>query len=203
MISFLRGTLVGVEENRITVEVHGVGYEICVPAGVLQRFSKLGEEVEVYTHLYVREDSLQLFGFASAADRELFRVLLRTQGIGPRVALTILDTFSREEFVKIIAKGDTKGLLRIPGIGKKSAERLVLELKDRLPGYLRVEEGTAKGEGEDVYEEVTEALLALGYSRSEAMEALKKIRQKMLEDTCSAGEILRDALKELGKGKRE
>ncbi|MGB9791212.1 MAG: Holliday junction branch migration protein RuvA [Thermacetogeniaceae bacterium] len=202
MISFLRGTLVGVEENRIVVDVHGVGYEISVPAEVLRRFSRLGEEVEIYTHLYVREDSLQLFGFASAADRDLFRLLLKTQGIGPRVALTILDTFSREEFVELVSRGDTRGLLRIPGIGKKSAERLVLELKDRLSGYLRMEEGT-EGETAAVYQEVSDALLALGYSRSEAVELLKKMRQKRSDGACSANEILREALKELGKGKRE
>lgn len=203
MISFLRGTLVGVEENRIIIDVHGVGYEICVPAGLLRRFSEPGEEVEVYTHLYVREDSLQLFGFASAADRELFRLLLKTQGIGPRVALTILDTFSREEFAEIISRGDTRGLLRVPGIGKKSAERLVLELKDRLPAGLRAAGQSGKKEDSPVYQEVSDALLALGYSRSEATEVLKKIEQKRPDGSGSAGEILRDALKELGKGKRE
>lgn len=202
MISFLRGTLVGAEENRITIDVQGVGYEICIPAGLLQRFTEPGEEVEVYTHLHVREDSLQLFGFASAADRELFRLLLKTQGIGPRVALTILDTFSREEFAEIIARGDTRGLLRVPGIGKKSAERLVLELKDRLPAGSRTAARSGK-ENSSAYQEVSDALMALGYSRSEVTEVLKKIRQKRPDGSGSASEILRDALKELGKGKRE
>lgn len=202
MISFLRGILLGVEENRVILDVHGIGYEIYVSAGLLQRLPSPGQELEVYTHLYVREDCLQLFGFASPADRTLFRMLLKAQGIGPRVALTILDTFNGDEFAEIIARGNSSDLLRIPGVGKKSAQRLLLELKDKLPAQLQAK--TKAGSAETpLFDEVSEALLALGYSRHETAEILKKIKQRKPGTSVSANDILREALKELGKGKKE
>jgi len=202
VISFLRGVLLGVEENRVILDVHGIGYEIYVPAGLLQRLPAPGQEMEIYTHLYVREDCLQLFGFASAADRALFRMLLKAQGIGPRVALTILDTFNGDEFAEIIARGNSSDLLRIPGVGKKSAQRLLLELKDKLPAQLqaKIKAGSAEI---PLFDEVSDALLALGYSRHETAEILKKIKQRKPGTSVSANDILREALKELGKGKRE
>ncbi|HHW41579.1 MAG TPA: Holliday junction branch migration protein RuvA [Syntrophomonadaceae bacterium] len=203
MISFLRGILLGVEENRVILDVHGIGYEIYVPAGLLQRLPSPGQELEIYTHLYVREDCLQLFGFASAADRALFRMLLKAQGIGPRVALTILDTFNGDEFAEIIARGNSSDLLRIPGVGKKSAQRLLLELKDKLPAQLQAKTKKAGSAETPLFDEVAEALLALGYSRHETAEVIKKIKQRKPGTSVSANDILREALKELGKGKRE
>lgn len=200
MISYLRGTLLQVEENRILLDVQGVGYEVAVTSGFLQQLPAQGEEVEVYTHLQVREDAWQLFGFPSAQDRSIFRLLLKTQGVGPRVALTILDTFRSGELAEIIAKGDAASLMRVPGVGRKSAERLLLELKDKLPSP-QGEPARARKNAPPDLEEAAQALLSLGYGRREAEAVLKKvIREKPV--LSAAGDILREALKALGKGKK-
>ncbi len=200
MISFLRGSLVFVEENRITLDVHGIGYEVLVPSGLIQRLPPAGQEVEVHTHLYVRDECLQLYGFLSPEDRALFRLLLSTPGIGPRVALTILDTLPAEELFSIISQGNLEGLLRVPGVGKKSAQRLIFELKEKLPGHLARKELEETPFSTAVFNEVSQALAALGYNRQEAEEILKKTKKRK-PAVASASELLRYALRELGKGK--
>jgi Holliday junction DNA helicase RuvA len=201
MISYLRGNLLGVDENRVILDVQGVGFEVLVPPGLLAKLPPTGEEVELYTHLYVREDAMQLFGFRSLAERTLFRQLLKAQGVGPRVALTILDTFKSEELYTAISQGDLDALQRVPGVGKKSAQRLLLELKGKLPVTLDPGPGVGRTVQLPVFEEVIQGLLALGYNRHEVEAILKKIDPQQSAST-SAREILRAALKELGSGKR-
>ncbi|NPV29661.1 MAG: Holliday junction branch migration protein RuvA [Firmicutes bacterium] len=198
MISFLRGNLVCIEENRITLDVHGIGYEVFVPSGVIGSLPSPGQEVAVHTHLYVREECLQLYGFLTPQDRMLFRLLLKIPGIGPRLALTILDTLPGEELFSLVSQGDLEGLLRVPGVGKKCAQRLILELKGKLPGQLAQGEQGGPSCAPPVFGEVSQALLALGYSRQETDQVLKKLKES--RSTASAPELLRDALRVLGKG---
>ena len=133
MISYLRGQLLGVDEDRIMLEVQGIGYEVAVPSTVLQKLPSKGQELELYTHLHVREDALQLYGFSTPQERAMFRVLINARGIGPKVALTILDKFSADSLAAVLERGEVDPLLKVPGVGKKTAQRLILELKGKLP----------------------------------------------------------------------
>lgn len=196
MISYLRGQLLGVDEDRIMLEVQGIGYEVAVPSTVLQKLPSKGQELELYTHLHVREDALQLYGFSTPQERAMFRVLINARGIGPKVALTILDKFSADSLAAVLERGEVDPLLKVPGVGKKTAQRLILELKGKLPeSFFKDEEKTAE---EQVDNEVVQALLALGYSRQESLEALRKIQPRSAEET-STEAVLRLALRELGK----
>jgi Holliday junction DNA helicase RuvA len=196
VISYLRGQLLGVDEDRIMLEVQGIGYEVAVPSTVLQKLPSKGQELELYTHLHVREDALQLYGFSTPQERAMFRVLINARGIGPKVALTILDKFSADSLAAVLERGEVDPLLKVPGVGKKTAQRLILELKGKLPeSFFKDEEKTAE---EQVDNEVVQALLALGYSRQESLEALRKIQPRSAEES-STEAVLRLALRELGK----
>ena len=196
MISYLRGQLLGVDEDRIMLEVQGIGYEVAVPSTVLQKLPSKGQELELYTHLHVREDALQLYGFSTPQERAMFRVLITARGIGPKVALTILDKFPGDSLAAVLERGEVDPLLKVPGVGKKTAQRLILELKGKLPeSFFKDEEKTAE---EQVDNEVVQALLALGYSRQESLEALRKIQPRSAEES-STEAVLRLALRELGK----
>lgn len=199
MIAYLRGFLLGIEEDRALIDVQGIGYEVMMPPRLMQKLPPAGQEAEIYTYLHVRDDCLQLYGFLDPEDRVLFSLLLKTPGIGPRVALAILDTFNRADFSQMIAKGEPEGLQRVPGIGKKSAQRLLLEFRDKLPVYVTDEREATPA---PLFDEVFQGLLALGYSRQESEEILRKIKKRK-PTVVSAGEILREALKDLGKGKKE
>ena len=196
MISYLRGQLLGVDEDRVVLEVQGIGYEVAVPSTVLQKLPSKGQELELYTHLHVREDALQLYGFSTPQERAMFRVLITARGIGPKVALTILDKFPGDSLAAVLERGEVDPLLKVPGVGKKTAQRLILELKGKLPeSFFKDEEKTAE---EQVDNEVVQALLALGYSRQESLEALRKIQPRSAEES-STEAVLRLALRELGK----
>ncbi len=196
MISYLRGHFRGVDEDRVILEVQGIGYEVAVPSTVLQKLPKNGEELELYTHLYVREDALQLYGFSTPQERAMFRVLITARGIGPRVALTILDKFPGDSLAAVLERGEVDSLLKVPGVGKKTAQRLILELKGKLPeSFFNDEEKTVE---EQVDSEVVQALLALGYSRQESLNVLRKIQQRSGVEA-STEDVLRLALRELGK----
>lgn len=199
MISFLRGCLLDIDDDQIVVEVQGVGYEVSVPAGVLKNLPALGQDVAIYTHLHVRDDCLQLYGFLSPGDRAVFRILLKIPGIGPRVAQTILDTFSGKELSVIISQEDIKSLQRVPGVGKKTAQRLILELKGKLPEPLCDE--VVRGAELPVLEEATQALLALGYTRQEVEYVMQKVNSEKIVDV-TVQDLLRLLLKELGSGKK-
>jgi Holliday junction DNA helicase RuvA len=198
MIAFIRGILKGSEDNQVLLDVDGIGYEVTVPPGLARSLTGIGQEVELYTHLHVREDCLQLYGFRSAQDRALFRLLLRAPGIGPRVALAILDTFKGEDLFGIVARGDAHGLQRVPGVGAKSAQRLVLELKGKLDGLFEAPAPSGASDAATGRDEASQALLALGYSRQEVEAVMKRVR-KARPDTAGVSELVRHALRELGK----
>ena len=198
MISYLKGNVLGIDEDRVLLEVQGVGYEIAVPLSLLQKLSAAGGEIELFTHLHVREDLLQLYGFPTIQDRAMFRALLKARGIGPKVALTIVDTFRGKDLAAILERGEVEPLLQVPGVGKKTAQRLILELKGKLPEPLSPIKDSEKGYGDPVYDEVAQALLSLGYSRQEVGGVLQKLPPQIPEGA-SVGEVLRLSLRELGK----
>jgi Holliday junction DNA helicase RuvA len=190
MIAHLRGELVATTPDAVVIDVGGVGYRCLVPASTRARLPAAGHEVFLYTSLQVREDSMTLYGFLTSAEYELFELLLRVEGIGPRVALGVLSATTPESFRRAVAYEDIAALCRVPGIGKKTAQRLVLELKDKvgavgpaLPAGGAAPAPAAPG-APDPLADALEALLALGYGRTEAAQALERARQE-------AGEPLR------------
>lgn len=172
MIARLAGRLVEKHPPSIVVDVHGVGYELDVPMSTFYHLPATGQEVTLLTHLVVREDAQLLFGFGSEGERQLFRQLLRISGIGARTALSLLSGMSVAEVQAAVAQQDSARLTRIPGIGKKTAERLLLELKDKLgPVAGAPAQAVASPAGDDALN----ALVALGYSDKEARAALARL----------------------------
>ncbi len=202
MIAFVRGVLKGIEDGQVLLDVDGIGYEVLVPSGLARTLPAVGREVEIHTYLYVREDCLQLYGFLSAQDRALFRLLLRAPGIGPKVALSILDTFKGEELFGIVSRGDAHSLQRVPGVGAKSAQRLVLELKGKLDGLFEAALPEQRPDSPPAFGEAFQALLALGYSRQEVETVMKRMAGGQSAAISVSG-LVRSALRDLGKGKEE
>lgn len=201
MIGRITGTVVEKDQVRAVVDVGGIGYEVFLPSSALAKLPELGGRVTIHTHLHVREDILQLYGFASPADKELFESLISVNGIGPKVALAVLSVFSAESLKRAVAVGDVDLITSVPGVGKKGANRLVLELKDRL-GLPDIElPGGDGSRGRLLYGEVRAGLEALGYGALEAKEALDGVQ---FGDGASAESLLREALRKLkphGRGK--
>jgi Holliday junction DNA helicase RuvA len=174
MIGRLAGTLLEKNPPQVLVDAGGVGYEIDVPMSTFCNLPALGERVTLLTHMAVREDAQQLFGFLTAAERQAFRELIRISGVGSRIALAVLSGMSVGELAQAVALQESARLTRIPGIGKKTAERLLLELKGRLGAAL---DGSASGAAaaHDGGSDVLRALLALGYSERESAAAIRQL----------------------------
>jgi len=191
MIGRIQGILVEKNFPQVIVACNGVGYEIDVPMSTFYPLPRTGEEVTLLTHLVVREDAHLLYGFVTAGERVAFRQLLRISGVGPKVALSVLSGMSVDDLAAAVTAEDSARLTRIPGIGKKTAERLVLELRDKLPKTISVARSAdAAAAGADVLN----ALLALGYNEREAVTAVKQVpTQLQLPDA------IRHALKHLAK----
>ena len=207
MIQFIHGVLSEISEGYIVVEASGVGYGIFVPATVLPELPPQGEEVRIHTHFSVREDGQTLYGFMSREDRDMFRQLLSVNGVGPKGALGILSVLRPDDLRMAIISADAKMISRAPGIGQKTAQRIILDLKDKVDaeavlaqkGGVRMGEfslGTAAGaeEGSGPQSEALEALMTLGYSRAEAGRAVKKV---FVSETMTTEEILKRALQSL------
>ena len=191
MIGRLTGILLEKQPPMIALEVQGVAYELDVPMSTLYQLPATGNKTTLFTHLVVREDAHLLYGFATDEERQLFRQLLRVSGVGARTALAVLSGLSVLELHQTVAMQDTSRLTRVPGIGKKTAERLMLELKDRLTGTIRTEDAAAAPNARG---DALRALLALGYSEKEANAALSKVSAEL-----SVSEAIRHALKQLSK----
>jgi Holliday junction DNA helicase RuvA len=172
VIGRISGTLLEKNPPALLVDVAGVGYEIDVPMSTFYGLPAIGERVTLLTHLAVREDAHQLFGFASANERDAFRQLIRISGIGARTALAVLSGMNVDELAQAVALQDAARLTRVPGIGKKTAERLLLELKGKLADALPAASGTTAS---DAAADILKALLALGYSEREAGAAAKQV----------------------------
>src|SRR5438132_8031717 len=174
-IAHLRGTLLAKHPNQAIVETHGVGYDVAISVPTFTEMPAAGAEVALHIHTHVREDALSLYGFLRLAEKQLFEKLLTVSGIGPKLAMTILSGMPADEMVGAIRGGDLARLTRIPGIGKKTAERMVLELRDKLPATVGASEMSAR-QASPVEEDVISALVNLGYQRAAADKALLAAR---------------------------
>jgi Holliday junction DNA helicase RuvA len=193
MIGRLTGILIEKNPPQITVDVHGIGYEIDVPMSTFYNLPAAGEKVSLHTHLQVREDAHSLYGFLSEAERAAFRQLLKISGVGARTALAVLSGLSVAELAQAIAMQEAGRLVKIPGIGKKTAERLLLELKDKLPKSTLVS-AAASAAAPDAGSDILNALLALGYNEREALGAMKALPAGV-----AVSDGIRQALKSLSK----
>lgn len=173
MIAHLRGTLLEKKPNLALVDVSGVGYALTIPVSTFSQLGNPGETISLYTFTHVREDTLALFGFFTRGEKELFERLITVNGIGPRLAVTILSGVPAEDLLAAIRSGDSKRLMRVPGIGRKSAERIVLELREKLGPISPEADAAGPGAG-GVESDVISALQNLGCSRDAAESAVRK-----------------------------
>ncbi len=197
MIAHLRGRLLSKHPNQAVVESGGVGYDVHISVPTFSGLPEVGAEVALFIHTHVREDALALYGFVRAAEKKLFERLISVSGIGPRLAITILSGMPAEEMVAALRAGDAARLTRIPGIGKKTAERMVLELRDKLEGLLAAPAAAPPGGVTPVEEDVLSALMNLGYSRPTAERAITVATKNGKPDSFEA--MFRDALAALSK----
>ncbi|MGA8596155.1 MAG: Holliday junction branch migration protein RuvA [Bryobacteraceae bacterium] len=183
MIAHLKGTILEKHPNQVILETTGVGYEIQIPVSTYTTLGDAGSTVSLRIHTHVREDALQLFGFATAEEKIVFERLISVSGIGPRLAVTVLSGLPTPELIAAIRTGDVQKLVRIPGVGKKTAERIVLELKEKLIGVDSIAKGAAAApaggaEFNPLEQDVLSALLNLGCSRAAAGEAIRKAKKQ-------------------------
>ena len=183
MIGRLQGKLLLNKPPELILDVHGVGYEIAAPMSTFYQLPGLGQEVVLHTHLVVREDGHYLFGFASLDERKLFRALIKVNGVGPKLALTILSSLEPEAFVQCVQFNDVNQLVKVPGIGKKTAERLIIEMADRLQDWESAPTAafTAGGVASSDFmrQDAIEALIALGYKAGDAGKMVRKVNQEV------------------------
>ncbi|MGE5361428.1 MAG: Holliday junction branch migration protein RuvA [Bacteroidales bacterium] len=199
MIAQLHGQLIEKHPNRLVVDVHGVGYEVFVPLSTFYHLPETGLDVSLRIHTHVREDAILLFGFRTQLELQVFERLIAISGIGPKVAIAVLSGIDAQELAQAVQRGDVVRLTAIPGIGKKTAERIGLELKDRLPLAVAVdaERADQAGAADDLRADLLSALLNLGYHRTLAEKAVDKAVKVAGEATFEAR--LRRALGELAK----
>lgn len=202
MIGQLKGIILEKQPPQLLLDVNGTGYEIDAPMSTFYHLPETGQEITLFTHFVVREDAHHLYGFYAREERQLFRTLLKVNGVGPRLGLTILSGIDASEFVRCIVNNDTATLVRLPGVGKKTAERLVIEMRDRLSAWqhspldlnqpsIKLEQNTRN----QVVHDAVSALITLGYKPQEASRAVSKAD----DGTLSREEIIRRALKEMVK----
>jgi Holliday junction DNA helicase RuvA len=198
MITFLRGKLIDALPTQATVEVNGVGYEVLIPLSSFDKLPVPGADVQILTHLAIREDAHVLYGFMTAAERDLFRLLVHTvSGIGPKIALNVLSGMNPVALRGAVANGDVKALSQISGVGKKTAERIVVELRDKMGAAGAWEASSAQRALSDADQKVNDAvlaLMALGFKQPEAHDAIRA-SQALLGAQASVEELVRASLK--------
>lgn len=200
MIGQLKGIILEKQPPQLLLDVHGVGYEIEAPMSTFYKLPDVGGEITLLTHFVVREDAHHLFGFYSKEERSLFRTLLKVNGVGPRLGLTILSSIDPDEFARSVLQNDVASLVKVPGVGKKTAERLVIEMRDKLsawqsahkeqPSKMMSHENSLRNR---LIQDAISALIALGYKPQEASRAVSKVDDGLK----SCEEIIRFALKEI------
>src|SRR4051795_13435455 len=204
MITFLAGKLTAALPTQAIVDVNGVGYEVLIPLSSYDRLPAVGQPLHVLTHLHVREDAHILYGFMTAPERDLFRLLVNNvSGIGPKLALTVLSGMSVERFKSAVVNADTASLSKISGLGKKTAERIVLELKDKLGVVAAWEAASAEHAPTAEQTQANEAvlaLIALGYKQVDAHKTVREIQEKE-DGITSAEELVKRALKRMAAGR--
>lgn len=201
MISYIRGELTAIEKEKVIVDVGGVGYGIFMPEASMGLLPQMGNEVKLHTYLNVREDAMQLFGFLTRDDLEVFRLLIGVSGIGPKGGLSILSRLTADDLRFAVMSGDAKAISAAPGIGKKTAEKVIIELKDKLnieEMLNRSAEGTqtivsVDAGANEIQSEAVQALVALGYGTTESLKAVKNVNL----ENATVEEVLKQALKNL------
>lgn len=201
MIGLLTGVLLDKQPPSLLLLVSGVGYEVDAPMSTFYALPEIQQPVTLWTHLAVREDAHQLYGFYTPEERALFRTLLKVNGVGPRLALTILSSVAPTEFAQMVLNNDTANLIRLPGIGKKTAERLVIEMRDKLSNHamlkpidsLDANVGLATGNRQRVLQDAISALVSLGYKHPDANRLVTKIDDGL----ASSQDLIRRALREM------
>lgn len=201
MISYIRGELVAIEEEKAIVDVNGVGFGIFMPSQSMNYLPPIGEEVRLHTYMNVREDAMQLFGFLTKDDLYVFKLVIGVSGIGPKGGLSILSELSPDDLRFAVMANDAKTIAKAPGIGKKTAEKLIIELKDKLSiedvlnKVNDVEiQVSAAGATNEIQAEAVQALVALGYGNTESVKAVKKVP---IDDTTTVEDVLKLALKNM------
>lgn len=201
MISYIRGELVAIEKEKVIVDVGGVGYGIFMPETSARLLSQTGNEVKLHTYLNVREDAMQLFGFLTRDDLEVFKLLIGVSGIGPKGALSILSKLTADDLRFAVMSGDAKAIASAQGIGKKTAEKVIIELKDKLDLEEMLHRSKEDGDtaisidsgANEIQSEAVQALVALGYGSTESLKAVKKVTT----ENATVEEVLKQALKNL------
>jgi len=201
MIGQLRGTILEKQPPQLLLDVNGVGYEVDAPMSTFYQLPDAGQSVTLFTHFIVREDAHHLYGFYSREERQLFKTLLKVNGVGPRLALTVLSSTTPEEFVRWVLNNDTASLIHLPGVGKKTAERLVVEMRDKLSDWYQQPitlsgNKTVKPENgvrHQILQDAISALVSLGYKPPEANRTVTKID----DGTATSEELIRRALREM------
>lgn len=199
MISYIKGRLMEADESIIVVETSGIGYNILVPSSLISELPSAGSEVKIYTYLYIREDAVNLYGFISRDDLKVFKLLIGVSGIGPKGALAVLSVMTPDDLRFAVLSEDAKAISKVPGIGNKTAQRLIIELKDKLSLEEAFEIKRTKSEDkENAYAEVrseaVQALAALGYSQSDALRAVNMLD---IADTAAVEQVIKQALSKL------
>lgn len=203
MIAHLSGTVLLKQPNTVVIDVAGVGYEVTIPVSTFYELGEVGEPISLRVHTHVREDAIQLFGFRTGREKDLFLRLTTVSGIGPKLAITILSGMSPDELIPAIRTNDLGRLTAIPGIGKKTAERLIIELRDRMAALSgpEVEEAYAAartaGGPDAVRDDVVAALLSLGYQKAQAEKAVSRVLERESDRTIE--HVLRESLKLLSR----
>jgi Holliday junction DNA helicase RuvA len=191
LIGFVHGRLAHKEPPQVVVDVNGIGYELAAPMSTIFQLPGVGSEVHLITHLVVREDQHTLYGFATEAERRLFRNLLKVSGVGAKMALTILSGISVEGFIRCVETEDTAVLIKLPGVGRKTADRLILDMRDRIQAGGAAYSGMVSEAGSEPRTEAFNALVSLGYKPAEARKMLDRVGDEDL----STEDILRTVLK--------
>ena len=199
MIGRLRGTLVVKQAPQLLIDVNGIGYEVSAPMSTFYSLPEIGETITLHTHLVVREDAHTLYGFATENERAMFRALIKVNGVGAKLALTILSGISAEDFIRCVMDNDIAGLTRLPGVGKKTAERLIIEMRDKLKDWGAVTTNESPNlalvQPADAVADAVSALIALGYKPPEASKMVRVVDAKDLPSE----EIIRQALQAVAK----
>ena len=202
MIALITGLLIQKKSPEIVVDVNGVGYEILIPMTTSYQIGLVGAQVKLHCHMVVREDAQILFGFYRTQDRDLFRTLIKVNGLGPKMALAILSTFDSDEFVKCVHANDVTSIVAVPGVGKKTAERLLIEMRDRLKDWHVEQLSTPmeqfvddkeKHQASLIMSDAQSALVSLGYKPAMASKAV----QTVFKDNMSVDDLIRHALKSI------
>ena len=203
MIGYIKGIVAEKLEDSLLIENNGIGWQVLVPAGLLGNDVRTGDEIKIHTYLHVREDAMQLFGFYSRDELEIFGMILGISGIGPKSALGILSTLSADDLRFAVLSEDASAIARAPGIGKKTAQKLILELRDKFRLDEAFEKKLAHGseirsslhaEGDSAQSDAVQALVSLGYSGTEALQAVRRVKA---EPSMTTEDILSAALKYL------